>query len=294
MKFAFFPGCRIPYFLEHYGVSTRLVLQALGVELVDLEFNCCGYPIRNLSLAASLLSAARNLAIAEQQGLDILTPCKCCLGGLKHAEHWLLKRPDLREETARSLGEEGLTWRGEVRVKHLLTVLCRDVGLEAIKARVSRPFKGLTVAAHYGCHALRPGSIMRFDNPLAPTLFEELVSVTGAGSVDWPRRLECCGHPLWEKKDPVSLAIMRAKVSSAREARADVLCTACTYCQIQFDTIQDAHPAREETPTPLPAILYPQLLGLSMGLPESSLGMERNRLDLRVVRQCLQEEGVHG
>jgi len=280
MKFAFFPGCKIPYYLEHYATATKAVLSALDVELVEIEFNCCGYPIRNLHFESFLLSAARNMALAREQGLDILTPCKCCFGAFKHAEHFLKNEPDLQKAVNASLKEEGLVYQGNVEVKHLLPVLARDIGLETLKARIRRPFEGLRLAAHYGCHALRPSQVTNFDDPLDPTIFEDLIGLTGAESVSWPRRLECCGQPLWGKNDRLSLDLMHHKIDDARQAGADYLCVACTYCQIQFDTVQSADLAERAGGDGLPSILYPQLLGLSMGLAEEPLGLDRNQLDL--------------
>jgi len=285
MKFAFFPGCKIPFYLEAYGRSTRAVLARMRVKLVPLEFNCCGNPVHNLNFQAFVLSAARNLALAEKHGLDILTPCKCCYGSLKHADHWLREQSDLRREINRELDREGLWWNGESEVKHLLTVLARDVGIQTLSKRVKKPFTGLKVAASYGCHALRPGNIVRFDNPLAPTIFEELLAVTGAETVEWARRLECCGNPLWEKNNALSLRLMEVKLSDARQSGADVVCTACTHCQIQFDAVQAQQPAPEGQGEPkLPSLLYPQLLGLSLGLPERVLGLARNRVPVPDLR----------
>ena len=85
MKFALFQGCKISFYLRDYGTSTRSVLLALGINLVDMEFNCCGYPIRHLHFLSFILSAARNLALAEREHLNIVTPCKCCYGNLKQA-----------------------------------------------------------------------------------------------------------------------------------------------------------------------------------------------------------------
>jgi len=278
MKFAYFPGCKIPYYQEQYGTATRAVLSRLGVRLVDLEFNCCGYPVRNLNFEAFVLSAARNLALAEKRGLSILTPCKCCYGSLKHAEHWLRERKRLRGEINRELDREGLWWHGETEVLHLLTVLSRDVGTRTLAEKIKRPATGLRVAAHYGCHALRPGNIVRFDNPLAPTIFEELLSVTGAEPVEWARRLECCGQPQQGKNEALSLRLMEIKLEDARQSGAQVLCTACTYCQMQFDTAQADLPETAGGRGRLPALLYPQLLGWSMGLPERVLGLSKNRI----------------
>jgi heterodisulfide reductase subunit B len=287
MKFALFSGCKIPFYLPQYERATRAILNALEVELIDMEFNCCGYPVRHRSFEAFILSAARNLAMAQAKGLDILTPCKCCFGSLKHAEHWLKVHKSLREQTNRLLGRENLKWEGNIRIRHLLSVLAEDVGIEAIGKKIKRSFDGLKVAAHYGCHALRPANVVGFDNPLAPTIFEKLLAVTGARSVDWPRRLDCCGNPLWEKNNRLSLYLMRQKLEDAAQSGAQVLCTACTYCQMQFDTIRAEQPDDGLFNRQLPAILYPQLLGLCLQLPQKSLGLAQNRLDAGWIREYL-------
>ncbi|MCP4134907.1 MAG: disulfide reductase, partial [bacterium] len=172
MKFAIFMGCKIPYYLEQYGESTKAIFKTFGVDLAALDFNCCGYPNRDFHFESYILSAARNMALAEKQGLDIVTPCKCCFGSLKHANHWLKENESLRTEINSELGKEKLTWSGTTEIKHIFSVLAHDVGLDTIKARVQQPQTGLKVAAHYGCHALRPSKIMQFDNPFAPTIFE--------------------------------------------------------------------------------------------------------------------------
>jgi heterodisulfide reductase subunit B len=276
MKFAFFKGCKIPYYLEQYGTSTRAVLRTFGVQLVDLDFNCCGYPTRDLHFESFVLSAARNMALAEKKKLDILTPCKCCFGTLKHASYYLHENEKLRRDINAELAKEGLAWTGKCAVKHLLTVLSDDIGLPAIYASIINPLGGITVAAHYGCHALRPSRVVHFDDPLAPSIFEDLISATGAKTVDWPRRLDCCGNPLWGKNNAISLSLMLAKINDAAESGADCICTACTYCQLQFDRIQSSVMDRETLPERMPAILYTQLLGLSMGLPDRAIGLKRN------------------
>ena len=279
MKYTVFWGCKIPYFLEGYRTAARAVLEALGVTLEDMVFRCCGYPARHLHFESYLLSAARNLAQAETAGRPLLTPCKCCFGSLKHAEHMLREQKDLRKRVNAVLKDENLQWRGDMDIKHLLTVLAEDVGIETVREKVRFPYDGLRVAAHYGCHALRPSNITRFDDPLQPTIFERLIEATGAKSLDWDRKLECCGQPVWGKNDSLSIDLMRKKVEAAIKAGAHCLCTACTYCQLQFDLIQKSALDRERADETLPALLYPQLLGLAMGLDEKTLGLEDNHLD---------------
>lgn len=276
MQFAWFRGCKIPFYMSHYETASRAVLGKMGVGLTDIEFGCCGYPVRNQDAMAHLVSAARNLAMAEQAGLDLLTPCKCCFGSFKHAIHALGEDSAAMAKVNAVLAGEGLVYKGKAQVRHILQVLHDEVGLKALKDAVQRKYDGLKVAVHYGCHALRPSAITQFDDPFSPKIFDELVELTGAKSVAWGRKLDCCGAPLWDKNDDLGRKVAKMKIDSGHQAGAAIICSACTYCQIQFDTIQADMLVADKELKPLPSLLYPQLLGLAMGLPEESLGLQNN------------------
>ena len=281
MNFALFLGCTIPARLKQYESSSRVVLGKLGVELVDIkDFNCCGYPIRNSDFKAAILSAARNLALAERENLNILVLCKCGFGMLKHAEYHMKENPTLRGEINTTLTKEGLAFEGGIAIKHLLSVLYHDVGVEAIREKITRPYKDLKIATHYGCHALRPSDIVQFDDPVNPTLFDKLIEATGAESIDWQARLDCCGAPLFGTNDDLSMDLVGKKLLNARESGADYLCVGCPYCHIQFDTVQKMINSKRGGNHLLPSILYPQLLGLSLGIDSESLGLGMNQIDI--------------
>ncbi len=283
MEYAIFLGCKIPYFTPQYETATRSVCSELGVGLVNIEFNCCGYPVRHLDFDSYLVSSARNLALAEARELDIITPCKCCYGSLKKAAHLLKENAALRDKINKILGEQGLSYEGKGGVRHILQVFHQEVGLGAIRKKVTAPFEGLKIATHYGCHALRPSNIMEFDDPAQPRIFDELVEATGAKSVDWTLKTHCCGNPLWEKNNAMSQALTEKKLMDAKKADADYLCVACTHCQIQFDTVQDIMLKERGRELLLPSILYPQLLGLSLGIDPRKLGMDSNILSIEGV-----------
>ncbi len=289
MKFALFLGCTIPARLTQYESSSRAVLGALGVELVDIkEFNCCGYPLRNMDFKASMLASARNIALAEKENLPMLILCKCGFGTLKYADHILKEDPSLRDEINATLKKEGLEYNKGVEIRHLLSVLYHDIGNDTIKEKITRPFKDLKIAAHYGCHALRPSEIVQFDDPVNPTLFDNLVSLTGAESIYWEKRLDCCGAPLTGVNDDLSRDLMEKKLADAKQSGADFLCDACSYCHIQFDTVQSMIHATTGNNNLLPAILYPQLLGLSMGMEGKALGLAENKIDITSIGGRLQ------
>ena len=289
--YAFFIGCQIPARVPHYEMSARAVLEKLGVELTDFrQFNCCGYPMRNADETAFLLSAAKNIALAEQAGRDILTLCKCCFGSLTAADHILKEDPEERNKINRLLASHGLSYGGTIRIKHLLSVLFHDIGCDTLSEKIEHPFADLRIAAQHGCHALRPSRVTRFDDPVAPVMFDRLIGLTGAESIDWQMRLECCGAPLIGVNDPLSTALMQKKLKDAQTVGAHYLCTACPYCQLQFDNVQGAGVSEKDKDNALPSILFPQLLGIAMGLPEQRLGLALNRLDIRPIASFIREE----
>jgi len=288
MKYAFFLGCNIPARLKQYESSSRAILGRLGVELIDIkDFNCCGYPLQNIDFKASVLSATRNLALAEKENLNMIVLCKCGFGMLKHADHLIKEDPSLKKEINDILKKEGLEFKEGIEIKHLLSVLYHDVGIDSIKEKITKPYNELKIATHYGCHALRPSEIVEFDNPINPTLFDKLVEVTGAESIFWESRLDCCGAPLFGSNDDLSMDLTKKKLLNAKESGADYLCDACAYCHMQFDTVQMMLNNVKGGNHLLPSILYPQLLGLSLGIDGETLGLEMNQIDITSIEGFL-------
>ncbi len=279
MQFALFRCCPTSVFAEQYESSTDAVLTKLGVGVVNVpEFNCCGYPLKNYDFKAYLLSSARNLCLAEKRNLNILTLCNCCYGSLKHADHLMKEDPSLREEINDVLQKEGLKYGGGISVRHMLELLYEDIGIDQIKQEIVKTFSGVNIATHYGCHILRPRQIVQFDNPEDPSKFDELVNVTGAESIEWATKVKCCGAPVWGVNDELSMDLTEKKIKDARQSGADYLCVVCAYCYLQFDRVQKVICEKRTDTDYLPAIIYPQLLGLSLGIDPDILGIDRNEL----------------
>ena len=275
MKIALFRCCMTSMGLSRYETSSNEVLRELGIEFVDIkEFNCCGYPLRNLNFEAYLLSSARNLALAERAGLDILTICNCCYGSLKYAEHVLKKFVAAREQVNANLAAEGLRFSGTVSTKHLLGVLHDDLGVETIRKRLKKTLNGLRIAMHYGCHLLRPKEVVGFDRGFQPVKFDALVEATGAVSVPWTGKFDCCGSPLMGVNDELSMDLAEKKLRNAHQGGAQCLTVTCPYCQIQFGRIQRRIIETRNFDTPVPCVLYPELLGLCLGIDREKLGLE--------------------
>ncbi|MCX8193587.1 MAG: CoB--CoM heterodisulfide reductase iron-sulfur subunit B family protein [Nitrososphaeria archaeon] len=292
MKYAYYIGCIVPSRLNQYDLAVRRISEELGIQLVDLDgASCCGTVItRSINAEANLIMSLRILVLAENKGLDLLVTCPGCYESIIEAHEVFHNNPSFREEANMILNKlDNLTYDGKMRVKHFIQVLYEDVGLEKLKDRVKKPLNGLKAAAHYGCHILRPSSKLKFDDPENPKIFDKLIDITGAKSIYWTLKLWCCGSPIQTIDRNLSLSLTAMKLRSAKDAEADCIVTICPSCQLQFDFMQSEASKITGEKYDMPILLYPQLLGLSMGLHPEEVGLNLNRSSIERFLEHLKE-----
>ncbi len=278
MKFALFLGCTIPARSRNYELSSRKVAERLGLELVDLEaFICCGFPVRSADLQSSTLLGAYNLALAQKQGLDICTLCSSCTSALTETAHRLDHDKAALEAVNKDLDRVGLQYDSGTRVRHLARVLYEDVGKEEIVRHIKKPLDGLRIAAHYGCHYLKPSEIYEgFEDPENPSTLDELASLTGAVPVEYKDKKRCCGGPLLPVDERTSLSVAKEKLDDIKAAGADAISLVCPFCAVMYDSNQKGIGSEFETEYDLPVLYLTQILGLAMGFDRKELGLNMN------------------
>ena len=137
-KYAFYPGCVMPTEQYAYEMSIREVFPLLDVELVDLKgFSCCGEPIKSVNQMLTLALSARNLALAEKEGLDLFAPCSICHLALSECKHVLDCDSNMKERVNKFLADEGLSYTGSSDIVHTVDLLHDVVGVDKIKKLVS-------------------------------------------------------------------------------------------------------------------------------------------------------------
>jgi heterodisulfide reductase subunit B2 len=289
-KFLMFLGCAVPYRVSAYEISARKVLAKLDVELIEMpEFNCCGLPLDPVSHETMLVLAAKNLALAEQTGLNILTLCPGCGGTLKKVNKILKADKALKEQINSHLKEVGLEFKGTIEAKHLLQMLKEDVGIDKIKASVVKPLTMLRVAEHNGCHILRPKEYIGFDDPEDPQTLKMLIEATGATCLDYIDETECCGAPSVGVSDKVALALARDKLNHIKQVDAQALITICPFCHIMYDTNELRIEKMFNEAYGIPILHYPQLLGLAMGLTPEELAFNELRVNAQKILKQVTE-----
>ncbi|MGY5871835.1 MAG: CoB--CoM heterodisulfide reductase iron-sulfur subunit B family protein [Candidatus Thorarchaeota archaeon] len=284
-EFVMYTGCTTPVRLPAYEASIKVVLEKLGIRTTLLKnANCCGSQyVESVSHTAFCAMSGRILALAESMGKDILAICGACSGALKTVKHDLDKNPELLAEVNEILAEEGLKYTGTVEVKHLLQIFREDIGYDAIKSAIVRPYTGVRLSAHYGCHVTRPPEIVKVDDPENPTIIDKIIELTGATAVDYAGKTRCCGGPMLAMDSEVATKIGLDKIQNIRDENVDGIITACEFCDIQLTSIQFDDLAGDAPK--IPVIPLPQFLGPALGIDFAKLGIYLNKIDPQAILQ---------
>jgi heterodisulfide reductase subunit B len=279
-KYLFFLGCLIPYRLTCYEVSARNVLSKLGVNLVEMpEFNCCGFPVAPINFDLALSLAARNLCLAEQQNMNILTLCNGCFGTLNEANSMLKEDKALKDKVNRYLQQIGLEFKGTTTVKHLVHVLTEDIGPEKLKEHIRSPLTSLRVVQHTGCHLLRPANrVGHGDDPEDPKTLKKLIGLTGFECLDYMDETECCGNTIIGINEEVPFEMAKEKLEHIKAVGAQALVTVCPSCHMMYDFNQPQIEKAFNANFSLPVLHYTQLLSLAMGFQPEELGLDELRV----------------
>ena len=275
MDIAFYPGCSLHGIAREYGLSARLVCSRLGIRLVDVEdWNCCGATAaHSLDRELALGLSARNLSIVNRMNLDrVVTPCAGCFSRMKGCSHELSNSKDLREEMERRIGAP-LAKLPEV--SHLLQVLVETLGMKGLSDAVSRPLRGLKLAAYYGCLITRPRAVARFDDSEQPTSMDRILQAMGADTVRWSHKAECCGGAFAASQTGIVVDLGGQVLEAARQAGADALVVACPMCQVNLDARQQAIEEARGVRYNLPIIYFTQLMGMAYGFSSKQMGLDR-------------------
>ena len=283
LKYAYFPGCVAQGACRELYQSTSALAAALGIELVELKkAACCGSgTFKEESQFLEDTVNARNIALAEELNLPLLTHCSTCQGVIGHVDERLKERqtndPNYLVQVNDLLAKEHCSpYRGTSEVKHLLWALVADYGLEAISKRVRRELRGLKCAAFYGCYLLRAQTHLPYEDPHNPQSMENLFETLGATPILYRGRTQCCGWPLSSYATEQSFKMAGTHIQEALDAGADCMVTPCPLCHLNLDSRQPEVEKVIERSLGLPVLHLPQLVGLALGIEPQKLGLERH------------------
>jgi heterodisulfide reductase subunit B len=272
-RYSFYPGCTLHSTGVEFGLSTEMVSEALGMELVEIpDWNCCGASsAHSMDEELYLALPGRNLMKAQEVegGENLAIPCAACYSRLAAAEVALREDGGLREKLERVVGAE---YEGRVKPRSLLEIVARDYSEEELGGKVKKPLQGLKVVSYYGCLLVRPPKYTGgWDDAEHPQSMDELMGLLGAEVVSWSYGVDCCGGSLTLNRSDVVVHLVDKLVMGAREAGAEALVTACPMCMANVDGRQKYRGGlplvggAERGYEPAPIFYFTELMALAYG-----------------------------
>lgn len=261
MKLSYFPGCSLGSTAKEYDLSARAACRALGLELVELkDWVCCGATsAHSTNHLLSIALPSRNLALAQEAGMDLAIPCSACYSRVKKADYTMRNNEAMRKEIEDIVE---FNYNGKVNVYSLIEALVNNIGVDAIGKSVKKPLTGLKVVCFYGCLLVRPPEVTRFDNSENPVSLDKVVKALGAEAIPWSYKTDCCGANLGLTSSEVVQGMVGRLLEAAQEAGAMAIVTACLLCQSNLEM------RRKQRGTDLPAFYFTELIGMALDLPE--------------------------
>jgi heterodisulfide reductase subunit B len=279
LKVSYYPGCSLHGTAKEYDQSVRAVSRALGIELKEVDdWSCCGATsAHSTNFKLSIALPARNLIAAEKNALDVMVPCAACFNRFKTAEHHLKADKALKSEVEEIVGGK---YHGGIAIRNPIDIIFKDIGLDALEGKVTKPLAGLKPVSYYGCLLLRPPEICGFDDYENPVILDKILSTLGADTRPWSYKTDCCGGSLTISRTDIVSKMVSKIMSMAREAGANCVVTACPVCMANLDM-------RASDNVRLPVFYFTELVALALGLQGPDTWFKLHNVDPRPLMKSL-------
>jgi succinate dehydrogenase / fumarate reductase cytochrome b subunit len=281
MRLAYYHGCSARSTCAELNEATHRVAASLGLDLVQLDTATCtgARELRAIDPLGFYILNVRILALAEREGLPLMTICNTCTLNLLDAHAAFVDDSDLAGTINARLAEERLHYSGRTRISHFLWVLYEDIGLARLRELVVRPLTGLTVAAFYGCHITRPPQRYKFVDSRNSIALERLAEILGCRPIDYSGRTECCGFHTAAHDERIAIKLTGAHIHAAKVNGAKTMVTPCPLCHTVLDGFQREIEQDLGQKLGMPILHLPQLVGLALGLSAEELRIDQHMVE---------------
>lgn len=279
MAYTVYPGCASEASGKANLISFEAVAEALGLEVHELEdWNCCGATVVANAIGdfAQQAIAARNLALAEKAGRDIVIACSSCYLNLAWTNEKMKEEPKFKDQINEALGAAGMSYGAGLQVRHMFDVLVNEVGLDKIRERTIKPLEGLKVACYSGCQTVRALRRPDFDDVEYPVVLDRLVEALGATAVPFPMAARCCGGAQQFTNAALIYDLTGQVLESAAQNGADIIVTSCPMCALNTEAFQGKIAKLNNKKYDMPVLFVTQLMGVAFDLKPKDLAFSYN------------------
>ncbi|MBY8983621.1 MAG: hypothetical protein KGD65_00985 [Candidatus Lokiarchaeota archaeon] len=277
-ELALYLGCTIPLKMPHLEKAFRDVAGILDVKLKEMKgVSCCPEPVslQSLNIDTWVTLGARNLAIAEKMGLDILTICSGCYETLKTVSVLLKEDEKYLEKIDGILKKINYHYTGKTKVYHFVELFSQPEWLEKLKSLTVKPLDDLTLAVHYGCHLVRPSKIMQFDHPEKPEKIDKILEALGAKTIEFANKLECCGFCA-RLQEEIGEKLVEDKMTELceLEVEVDALIAVCPACTTQYDRKEKMISRKTGKNLDIPVLYLAEIMAVALGVDLQDLSLK--------------------
>ena len=229
LRFAYHPGNVAHSSAPEVDETMRAACRSLDIELIDMPgATSCGAGIlgqanRRLQITLN----ARTMSIAEDLGLDIITPCATTAATL-HEDLMMLKAdPSLMGDVNRTLEKTtGRVLEGSIKIRHLLHVIVEDIGIENFSMKVKNPIPS-PLGPYYGPNLQQDG-LIGGDDVFDPWYMEGIIEAGGGKPVTYSSRTSSAGTPGIFAEEQTALRQSANILFDAKAMGAKMVISACT------------------------------------------------------------------
>jgi|TARA_B110000467_G_scaffold105575_1_gene95972 heterodisulfide reductase subunit B len=266
VKIAYYPGNAARAASYEVEDCIQPLCKTLGIQLIELPKASSdgGNIIKQSSPKLQHALVARNLALAEMKGVDVMTTCATSYGIMC----------DTVDEFSSDMGfantvnnlvarTTGIEYQGESQPRHLLHFLVEEIGLDTIRDAVINPIR-MNVAPYYGPNMQRQGATAG-DDAFMPTYLEQLIVALGGTPVDYDSKCQSVGAPALLTLNKPVMKMTAAVLADAKSSGADLMVSACTVSHSNLDSYQSKAAKVSGKDTSMPIVHLAELVAFALG-----------------------------
>ena len=283
MKIGIYPGCSLTGSARDYNESVFALAKVFDIELIQVpDWNCCGATAaHNLNKELSLSLPARNLALAEKNGLDeIVVPCAACYSRLMTTQYELKNHPELKNKISEVIE---MVYNGTTKIINVIEWLDKYI-IPKLEEKVKKPFN-YKVANYYGCLLVRPNKVLNYDRVEDPQTMDIVMNKIGATSIDFPYKTECCGAGLSISRTDIVSKLSGKIIEDAEHRGADAIIVGCPMCHSNLDMRRADINKYWNTEFKIPVLFVTQAIGLAVGLTPEQVGLQRHFVEVQLAEK---------
>ena len=173
-----------------------------------------------------------------------------------------------------------MDYRGTSKILNVIEWIDKYI-TPKLEEKIVKPFNH-KVACYYGCLLVRPNKVLGYDRAEDPQTMDIVMRKTGAETIDYPSKTECCGAGLSISRTDIVSKLSGKIIEDAEHRGADAIIVACPMCHSNLDMRRPDINKYWKTDFKIPVLFVTQAIGLAIGLSPEKVGLKRHFVEVKI------------